>query len=591
MHTTAKFDAATQKNLNQWLEGNYDEQTKTALREMLQKNPKDIIDAFFTRLSFGTAGLRGIMGLGSNRINVYTIRATTQGLANFILKQRKPEQGFSVFIGYDSRLQSRDFAEETAKVLASNGIKVFLYKDIRPTPLVSYGCRYKQCMAGVMITASHNPPEYNGYKVYWFDGAQIVLPNDVGIIAEVNKITDPDQVRMVSSIQSPLIEEVGTEIDEAYIKDMHTLQNYPKENKEHGNELNVVYTSLHGTGMTLVPRVLHDWGFHSITYVKSQIIPDGTFPTVNYPNPEEKAAMQMGVDTLLQTKGDILIATDPDADRMGVGVRQDDEVILLNGNQIVSICLEHICKALSEQKRLPEKGAFIKTIGTTELFQVICDEYQRPCFNVLTGFKYIGEKIHEWVCLPDGYQYIFGGEESYGCLLGTFVRDKDAVVSSALICEVALQAKMAGKTLLDKLHELYFKYGLFEEKALSIHYGETKEGKEQMAAAMNRLRQANLKEIAGCKVVSIQDYQASTEFFVDSGVTKEMTLPVSDVLLYWLKDGSKVMVRPSGTEPKIKISCGVRQRDFKSIEEGIVSARKQCDRLLETLEKNLFSKV
>jgi phosphomannomutase len=591
MNTTIELDIATQKNVNQWLEGSYDAQTKASIREMLQKDPKKIIDAFFTRLSFGTAGLRGIMGIGSNRMNVYTVRGATQGLANYILKQHKPANGFSVFIGYDSRHHSREFAEETAKVLAGNGIKVYLYKDIRPTPLVSYGCRYKNCISAVMITASHNPPEYNGYKVYWFDGAQIVPPHDIGIISEVNRITDPDMVRMVPSIHSPLIEEIATDVDDAYIKDIHTLQNYPKDNKSRGNELNVVYTSLHGTGITLVPRALKDWGFNSISYVESQIIPDGSFPTANYPNPEEKEAMQMGVDLLLKTKGDILIATDPDADRMGVGVRNGDKVILLTGNQIVSICLAHICEALTKQKRLPEKAAFIKTIGTTELFQAICDEYKRPCFNVLTGFKYIGEKIHEWESLANGYQYIFGGEESYGYLIGSFVRDKDAVVCSALICEVALQAKMERKTLLDKLDELYFKFGVFEEKTIAINYGETKEGKEQMTSAMNRLRKTCLKEIAGYEVVAIEDYQTSSKYNLVTGETERLTLPVSDVLLYWLKDGSKVMVRPSGTEPKIKLSCGVRERTFKTIEEGVLSARKKCDVLLEALKMDLLRTV
>ncbi len=588
MNITVQLDPVTQKNVNEWLEGSYDEKTKGAIREMLQKDPKSVVDAFFTKLTFGTAGLRGTMGIGSNRMNTYTVGAATQGLANYILKQHKPVNGYSVLIGYDSRHHSREFAEETAKVLAGNGIKVYLYKDIRPTPLVSYGCRYKKCLSAVMITASHNPPQYNGYKVYWFDGAQVVHPHDTGIISEAGKITDPDMVRQLSSLNSPLIEEIGTEIDDAYVKDIHTLQNYPDDNKKRGEELNVVYTSLHGTGITLVPRVLNDWGFDSISYVEKQIIPDGDFPTANYPNPEEKAAMQLGVDLLLKTKGDILVATDPDADRMGVGVRKGDSVTLLTGNQILSICMAHICEALTKQKKLPEKGAFIKSIGTTELFQAICDDYKRTCFNVLTGFKYIGEKIHEWETLANGYQFIFGGEESYGYLTGTFSRDKDAVVCSALICEVALQAKLQGKTLLDDLDKLYFKYGIFEEKTVSINFSETKEGKEQMSANMDRLRKTNLKEIAGNKVVSIEDYLTSTKHYLDSGKTDHLILPISDVLLYWLEDGSKAMVRPSGTEPKIKLSCGLRERKFKTIEEGIAVAKKRCDILLDFLKKELL---
>ena len=584
------FDLTTQKNVDLWLNGQYDDETKDKIRKMLLDNPKDVIDAFFANLAFGTGGLRGIMGVGTNRMNFYTVRAATQGLANYIIKQPKEaDNSHAVAIGYDSRFQSRQFAEETAKVLAGNGIRVFLFKDIRPTPLVSFACRYKHCLAAVMITASHNPPEYNGYKVYWSDGGQLVPPHDDGVIAEAAKITDPSMVKAVDTVSNPLIEEVETEIDEAYLKAINTLQHYPDVNRQKGNLLKVIYTSLHGTGITLVPRTLKEWGFSNLSFVDAQIIPDGSFPTVHSPNPEERAAMQLGIDALLQSQSDLLIATDPDADRMGVAVLHQGDAVLLNGNQINVILLEHVCEALFKQNRLPEKAAFIKTIGTTELFKAICDNYKRPSFNVLTGFKYIAEKIHEWETLPDGCQFIFGGEESYGYLLGTFSRDKDAVLCSALICEAALQAKLEKKTLIDKLYDLYKKYGIYQEKLLSINFGETKEGKEQMGVEMQKLRSSPLKEIAGIPVAAIEDYEVSTKYELKSGNTEHIPLPVSDVLLYWLEDGSKVMVRPSGTEPKVKIYCGLVQKQFNTIPEGIEVCLQRCNEILLFMKNRLLT--
>ncbi len=461
------FDLVTQKNINLWLDGQYDDTTKSEIRRLLKEDPQQLIDAFYTNLTFGTGGLRGLMGIGSNRMNVYTIGATTQGLANYILKQPKDQdKEYAVFIGYDSRHHSREFAEETAKVLAGNNIRVYLFKDIRPTPLVSYATRYKKCMAGVMITASHNTAAYNGYKVYWSDGGQVVPPHDQGIIAEAIKITDPTMVKKVASLSHPLIHEIDTEVDDAYIRDVSSLQNYPQINKKEGHLLKIVYSSLHGTGITMVPKTLKAWGFPEPIYVKPQIIPDGSFPTVKAPNPEYLETLKMGIDLMSETGSDLFIATDPDADRMGVAIQHQGQVVVLNGNQTLSICLEHICESFSSQKRLPLKAAFVKSIVTTELFQTICDAYNRPCFNVLTGFKFIAEKIDEWETLPDSYQYIFGGEESYGSLLSTYARDKDAILASALVAEIALQAKLQGKTLVDKLHDLYYKYGLYAKASL-----------------------------------------------------------------------------------------------------------------------------
>lgn len=584
------FDVTTQKNINLWLEGQYDEEVKSQIRHLIKEDPQQIIDSFYTNLSFGTGGLRGLMGVGTNRMNFYTVRAATQGLANYLLKQPNEQyQEHAVFIGYDSRHYSREFAEETAKVLAGNGIRVYIFKELRPTPLVSFGCRSKNCIAAIMITASHNPPAYNGYKVFWSDGGQVISPHDKGIIREVNQIIDPTMVKMVGSFSHPLINEIDAEIDDAYISAISTLQHYPKINREEGHRLKVIYTSLHGTGITVVPKALQAWGFPTPLYVEPQIIPDGSFPTVSSPNPEEASALKMGIDMMLETKSDLLIATDPDTDRMGIAVRHHNQSVLLNGNQISAICLEHICGALSSQNRLPARAAFIKTIGTTELFQAICDAYQRPCINVLTGFKYISEKIREWEKVPNGFEYIFGGEESFGYLLGTYTRDKDAVVSSALISEAALQANLEGKTLVDKLYDLYSKYGVYQESLLSINFGETKEGKQQMALGMQLLRETKLVQINGIPVVALEDYLASTKYYLGSNKAEPLTLPVSDVLLYWLADGSKIMIRPSGTEPKVKIYCGVFDKTCSSIEEGIAACQKRCNSLLQFLKEQLCS--
>lgn len=583
------FDEKTQRNIDLWLNGQYDEETKQQIRKMIQEDPRQASDAFFTNLQFGTGGMRGLMGIGTNRMNVYTIRAATQGLANYMHKNAKKGEKLAAFIGYDSRENSRLFAEEAAKVLAGNGIRVYLSKELRPTPYVSFGCRFKQCLAAIMITASHNPPQYNGYKVYWGDGGQLVPPHDGGVVAEANLITDPSMVKKVSNLKHLLIEEVSSEVDEAYFKAITPLQYYPDVNKREGNKLKIVYTSLHGTGITLLPKALSLWGFKNIVYVDKQIIPDGAFPTVKFPNPEDPQALQMGIDLMVKTQADILIATDPDADRVGVVAMHQNQPVILNGNQIAVLCLEHVCQALSK-KEFPKRAAFIKTVATTELFQTICDFYRHPCFNVLIGFKYIAEKIHEWEVSSNGYQYIFGGEESFGYLLGTYARDKDAIISSALICELALQAKLEGKTIIDKLEEMHHKYGLYQERLLSLNFGETKEGKEEMSRSMHKLREAQLKEIGGVPVSVIEDYISSERLFLETGKKEKMTLPRSDILVYWLTDGSKLMVRPSGTEPKVKLYCGVVEKKFTSVKEASEKALKKCDKLLDALKKAMTSK-
>ncbi|MDR3624275.1 MAG: phospho-sugar mutase [Chlamydiales bacterium] len=584
-NSLSSFDAATQKHINDWLEGPYDDATKAEIQRLLKESPKDLIEAFYTTLSFGTGGLRGVMGIGSNRMNIYTVTAATQGLANYINKQPKTQKEHSVLIGYDCRNNSKLFAEESAKVLAANGIKVYIYSALRPVPLVSFGCRLKKCLSAIMVTASHNPPEYNGYKVYWDDGAQVLPPHDIGIIEEVQKVTDPTQVKF-TQLPNDLVEIVHEEIDDAYIKAIKPLQCYPDQNKKQGPKLNIVYTSLYGAGITVVPKVLSDWGFSNLKFVDEQIVPNGDFPTTPSPNPEEKSALLLGIKKLQETSSDILVATDPDSDRMGVVAMHKGEPIIFNGNEIACICLEHILEALTKQNRLPINAAFIKTIVTSELFQSIADSYKKPCFNVLTGFKYIGELIKKWESDPNGYQYIYGGEESYGTLLGTNSRDKDAVIATALIAEVALNAKLQNLTLLDLLHNIYKKQGVFREKLISLTFP-GKEGIATMKALMENLRKTPPKTFNNIPIETIDDYKTSEKNHLLTGKQEKLTLPTSDVLVFWLQDKSRLVIRPSGTEPKIKLYGEVSSKTFSSVEEGVKACDAKVTTLLESLKKDL----
>ncbi len=581
------FDTTTSLNIQQWLTEDYDVETRTFIHFLMESDPQSLSDAFFSSLSFGTGGLRGIVGVGTNRMNGYTVRAATQGLANYI-KRKTEDSRRSVIIAYDCRLSSRYFAEETAKVLASNHIHVYLFKELRPTPLLSFGCRHLKCIAGVMITASHNPSEYNGYKVYWSDGAQIVSPHDLGIIKEVRAIKLPKEVFYNESLDSNYIHPLETEIDEAYVASMHHLQHYPSFNQTYGNSLKIAYTSLHGTGITLLPKLLANWGFNTISLVREQCEPNGTFPTTKSPNPEDPSAMEIGKKVMLLEQCDLLLATDPDADRVGLAVYHQGKAVLLNGNQISVLCLEHICQAREKSHSFPKGAAFIKTIGTTEMFQSICDRYQKPCFNVLTGFKYIGAMIHAWETHNDPYQFIFGGEESFGYLLGSETRDKDALISSALICEVALQAKLKGKTLVDLLHELYEREGIYQEKLLALNFDDSKLGKESIQTLMKTLRGSPPQSICGVPVIINEDYLSSSRHFLKKNHFEKITLPISDVIVLRLEDETKVMIRPSGTEPKMKIYCGTVQKKFSSIPEGINSCLEHCEKILNEIQTLMY---
>jgi phosphomannomutase len=551
------------QRIQSWLDGPFDASTKNEIRRLMKEDPKALSDAFFKDLSFGTGGMRGLMGIGTNRMNVYTIQMATQGLASYVNKMAGGSA--SVFIGYDVRRHSREFAEETAKVFAGNGIRVLLSKEIAPVPLVSFACRYYQCSAAVMITASHNPPEYNGYKVYWNDGCQVVPPHDEGIMAEVDKIKSPSQVLLGKGF-----EEVGAEIDQAYLAELKALQLRPEAAQI---PLHIAYSNLHGTGIRLVPKALKSWGYARISIVEKQSTLDGNFPFAHSPNPEEEKALQLGSEQLVREKGDIFIATDPDADRIGVVALHKQKPVRLTGNQFACLCLHHICTTLAERKEFPANAAFIKTIVTTELFKTIAEAFGAKCIDVLTGFKYIGEQIGIWEKAFDGYQYLFGAEESYGCLFGTFVRDKDAISASCLIAEAAALAKKQNLTLVDRLHQIYQKYGLHRESLTNLAIENTEAGMKQMIALMERLRKQPPTQIGGQKVVSFEDYLHGID-----------TLPSSDVLRFWLSDGSKVVIRPSGTEPKVKIYAEVVEKSCSHVEQAIASCDARLKKLVDSFK-------
>jgi phosphoglucomutase/phosphomannomutase len=547
------FDTTTQANLEQWLTDAYDAETRQWITEQIAKNPKALVDAFYTSLSFGTGGLRALMGIGPNRINIYTIMLTTQGLANYIQQQPKQAQSHSVFIGYDCRRNSRLFAEISAQVLAANGIQSFLCKDIQSTPLISFGCRWKQCTAAIMITASHNSAEYNGYKIYWDDGGQIVSPRDKAILKEIRSCQRLEQVAKIARLDDPLIEWVGNELNQAYLKAHIHHSFYAQQNHTFGGDLHIVYTNLHGGGISIIPSIMNSWGFTHVDFIPEQKKPDPLFPTVTTPNPEDPRALALGIKQLEHLKADILLATDPDVDRLAVAVMHKGHAKVLSGNQIACLCLEHICEAYTQQNRWPERAAFIKTLPTTELFTAIAEYHKKPCFNVLTGFKYVAEKIREWERDPKGYAYLFGGEESFGYLLGTQVRDKDAVSAAALLCEIALHAKLQQKSLIELLHALYRRHGVYQEALRSITFPDTKLGKEQMHTNMQHLRTLLSDNLLNYPILSWEDYLSSTRVYLPSGRRELLPFPSANIVVIQLKEGSKLIIRPSGTEPKIKI--------------------------------------
>lgn len=578
-----EFDETTQKNLQAWLEGDYDDATKREIQRLLKENPKEISDSFYTTLTFGTGGLRGILGVGTNRMNIYTVGICIQGLCNY-LNKLQDAKNLSVLIGYDSRRQSREFAERAAEILAANKIKALLFKDIRPTPLVSFGCRFKECSAAIMFTASHNPPQYNGCKIFWNDGGQVLSPHDSSIIEEISSIEDIHQVKSVKNLSHILIEEIDEDVDEAYLEVISRLQNYREDNQLHGQTLSVVYTSLHGTGITIAPKAMEKWGFTSIQFVDKQVVLDSNFSTVASPNPEDPEALALGIEKLKEINGDLLIANDPDADRVGVAVMHQGQFEILNGNQIAVLLLAHVCESLTLRNKMPANAAFMKTIPTTELFTAVTNYYQKSCFNVLPGFKFMAEKIRLWEEDTKGRQFVFGAEESCGYMLGTYVRDKDGICISALICEMALQAKLKDQTLVDVLHNLYLDYGVYFQLAASLSFADGKEGKQQLMRNMELLQRRPLKVILDREVLVFEDFKRSVRVDFKTHQSEPLLFAKSDILVFWLSDGSKLVVRPSGTEPKIKIYCEVIQKRFSTIQAGMAECKQHAKALVAALQ-------
>ncbi|NGX52655.1 MAG: Phosphoglucomutase [Candidatus Anoxychlamydiales bacterium] len=519
------------------------------------------------------------MGIGSNRLNKYTIAKATQALCNYIKSQNIKNP--SILIGFDSRKNSKLFAEETAKVIAANGIQAFLFKELRPTPLVSFGCRYKSCISAIMITASHNPKEYNGYKVYWKDGGQVVPPHDIAIIDEYSKIESIEDVKVLDSLESPLIKIIQDELDDAYIKTLFSMDLFKNEVKN--ANLKIIYSNLHGTGITLMPKCLDKLGFRDVHIVKEQEEADPNFTNAPKPNPEEKQALEIGIGYLKEKKADIFIATDPDADRMGLVINHRGEEIILTGNQIACIMLEFLCKS----KSLFSKTAAVKSIVTTSLFQRICKHYDIHCIDVLTGFKYIASKMNEWE-IDNSFEFIFGAEESLGFLIETFVRDKDAISASLLIAKIAQALKNEKKTLLDLLYELYKTHGIYREAQTSLRF-EMKDGMDKMKEIMDKLRLSPPKTIGNFTIGFIDDYLKSTTLDVANNTKTQITLPSSNVLRFWLNDNSQIVIRPSGTEPKIKIYVAVQELNIKDLKKNIDECDMRLNALIETMRLQIKS--
>lgn len=552
----------------QWLDGNFDDNTKKEVKALLENNEKELIDSFYRSLEFGTGGLRGIMGVGTNRMNIYTVGMATQGLCNYLKDQFKHLSIIKVAIAYDSRNNSPLFAKTAAGIFSANDIKVYLFEALRPTPELSFTIRHFGCQSGIVITASHNPKEYNGYKAYWDDGGQVVPPHDENIIAEVNKISGIDQVKFNGPNENITI--VGNEIDEIYTDAIKKLSLSP-EVIEKNSDIKIVYTPLHGTGVKLVPMVLNKMGFRNIIHVPEQDVSDGNFPTVHSPNPEESAALDMAIKKAKETGADLVMATDPDADRVGLAVRlRNNEIALLNGNQAATILIYYLLKRWKETGKLKGKEYIVKTIVTTELLAEMAMDFNVPCYDVLTGFKYIAEIIKQ----NEGkMNFIGGGEESYGYLAGEFVRDKDAIMSCALIAEAAAWAKDQGMLLMDLLEEIYIRYGFYKESLLSVTK-KGKEGAEEIQKMMDNFRKNPPKEINGSKVSMIHDYQKQVSLHVIHGIKEPIHQPKSNVLQFVTQDGSKISIRPSGTEPKIKFYFGVKEKlnciaEYKEVEKKL----------------------
>ena len=582
------IDQAVKERIDRWLGPDFDEKTRAEVLSLVtEKKEKELIDRFYRDLEFGTGGLRGVMEAGTNRMNQYTVGMATQGLANYILKQEGPK---SAVIAHDSRNNSERFTLEAALVLAANGIKTWLFRKLRPTPELSFAVRYLQTTAGIVITASHNPREYNGYKVAWSDGAQIIAPHDKLIVQEVQKIRSVADVRTMTkaeAIRKGLLKYIGPEIDRDYLKRVKGLSVDPAVIRKTAGKLRIVYTPLHGAGITLVPRSLRNFGFRNVFIVKEQARPDGNFPTAASPNPEEPDTLKLGLDLCEKKKADLLLATDPDSDRLGIAVRdaKTGKYVLLNGNQLGSVLSYYILSRMKEQGRLPQNGCMVKTIVTTDLAADIARHFGVRLFDVFTGFKYIASVIREH---PE-CNYIFGYEESYGFLPGDFVRDKDGVAAASLTAEVAAYSMSEGKTILDLLDEIYLKFGFYQDRLKSLVF-KGKEGMERIQRIMAKMLSEPIPEIGGHKLVRFIDYRKQKEYAMPG--MKETAwaydLPKADVLGLYFEGDLKITIRPSGTEPKIKYYFSIR-RDIG--DRNLETLKAETKAYLDGLEKIFTERV
>ena len=574
------LDLIVKERAEKWLSDSYDEETRKKVKQLIDNDPKELTESFYKDLEFGTGGLRGIMGVGTNRMNVYTVGMATQGLSNY-LKKAFPDEPIRVAVGHDSRNNSRLFAERVADIFAANGFKVYLFDSLRPTPELSFAIRHLHCHSGVVVTASHNPKEYNGYKAYWSDGAQVVAPHDRNIIAEVQKITSPDQVMIWKGDRSENIEILDETFDQIYLEAVHGLSLSP-DAVERYHDMKIVYTPLHGTGVILVPGSLRKYGFTNILTVKEQNIPDGNFPTVESPNPEERSAMKMAIELAESEKAEVVLATDPDADRIGMALRDENgQYVLLNGNQTCSLLVYYIVKRWSELGRLRGKEYIVKTIVTTELVARIAESFGVRHFDCLTGFKYIATVMrnHEQTM-----QYICGGEESFGFLAEDFVRDKDAVSACSLAAEAAAWAKSQDMTLYELLKEMYVRYGFFREALVSV-IRKGKEGQEEIAKMMSDYRSDPPRSLGGSPIVVIKDYLNGEALDLTNGSKTPIDMERSNVLQFTTADSTVVSIRPSGTEPKIKFYFGVRAELNDTARFGEVQA--ELDGKIESIKKEM----
>ncbi|MDR1226457.1 MAG: phospho-sugar mutase [Prevotellaceae bacterium] len=566
---------------NAWLTGNYDEETKAQVRDLMQNNEKELVESFYQNLEFGTGGLRGIMGVGTNRMNKYTVGMATQGLANYLKKNFASLSQIKVAIAHDCRNNSPFFAKTVAEIFAANGFHVYFFDGLRPTPELSFAVRHFKCQGGVMLTASHNPKEYNGYKAYWEDGAQVNAPHDKNIIAEVSKITDPSQVMFTGNAGK--IEKIGLEVDEIYLKAIQGLIGLSPEAIKKHNDVKIVYTPLHGCGVRMVPEMLKRMGFTNLIHVPEQDVNDGNFPTVYSPNPEEPTALKMAVDKALETGAEMVMATDPDADRIALAVRdKKGQFQLLNGNQTNSIFTYYLLTRWQELGKLTGNEFTVKTIVSTELIGRMAESFGVEWFNCYTGFKYIAEVVRE---MEGKKTYVGGGEESFGFNVGALVRDKDSIVCCGLAAEISAWAKERGMSMLDLLHSIYLKYGYYKESQISV-VKKGKEGLELIQQMMKDFRSNPPKSLAGSTVKEIYDYQTLEILAVATGAKRKISLKTTSNVLQWLtEDGTIVSVRPSGTEPKIKFYFGVRE-DLKSLAD-FDKATGALDSKMNTIAKEL----